>query len=86
MNLFYWKKIGLDIPRFWGNILKMMPVPAVMLLAGLFARQYYTIRSWLIFFLLVAAYTVVYCAAMYGLAMNDYEKNLLLGKLKRTNV
>ena len=86
MNLFYWKKIGLDIPRFWGTILKMIPVPALMLLAGLFLRRYYSINSWVVFFLLVAAYTVVYCAAMYGLEMNDYEKNLLLGKLKRTNV
>ena len=84
MNIYYYKVTGLDIPRFWGNILRMAVVPGVMLAAGLFALEHIVLDSWLTFLAGVAAYSCIYAVLMYLFAMNDYEKDLLrkpMGKI-----
>ena len=79
MNLFYWKKVGIDIPRFWKNILSMSGVPAVMLAGGLLLQKYISLTNWLGFFCGVILYTVVYCVGMYACGMDSYEKSIVLG-------
>ena len=83
MNLFYWKKVGIDIPRFWKNILSMSGVPAVMLAGGLLLQKYISLTSWLGFFCGVILYTVAYCVGMYAFAMDSYEKSILLGAVNQ---
>lgn len=83
MNTYYYRVIGLDIPQFWRNILKMSVFPAIMLLAGLVLLHFFALRSWLTLFAGICAYTLVYCAGMYGLVMNDYEKDVIRVPLQR---
>lgn len=83
MNFFYWKKIGLDIPLFWRNILKMSILPLAMLAAGLAAVRYVVIDSWMVFLVFVAIYTGIYVLGMYHFALNEQEKELILGRLKK---
>lgn len=86
MNIYYYKVTGLDIPRFWGNILRMAIIPAGMLVVGLFVLERVTLDSWLTFLLGVAVYSGIYALLMYRFAMNDYEKNIIrkpLGKILR---
>ncbi len=77
MNYYYWKKIGLDVPRFWKNILKMSIVPGIMLAIGIVIMRFVTIDNWLIFFVGVIGYTIVYFVAMYLTELNEYEKSLI---------
>ena len=77
MNIYYYKVTGLDIPRFWDNILRMAFIPAGMLIAGQFVMKYVTLNSWLTFLMGVAVYTGIYAVLMYLFAMNDYEKDIL---------
>ena len=86
INFYYWKRIGLDIPLFWKNILSMCPIPALLLISGLLLIRVVRLESWLWFFVGVAVYSAVYCFGMYGFAMNDSEKGLIhsvLSKLLR---
>ena len=77
MNIFYWKKIGIDIPLFWKNILKMSWIPFLMLGMGLFIKQYLSFGNWIIFFVGVIIYSLIYCVGMYHFVLNAYEKGLI---------
>lgn len=90
MNIYYYKVTGLDIPRFWGNILRMAVIPGGMLIVGLFVMERITLNSWLTFLLGVVIYSGIYALLMYRFAMNDYEKDILrkpvqkiLGRFRR---
>jgi len=83
MNWYYHKKIGINIPLFWKNILKMSPV---MLITGTLAwviLKQIGIVSWLHFFIYAIVYTIIYFTLAYLFMMNEYEKNILTGPLKK---
>ena len=84
MNIYYYKVTGLDIPRFWGNILRMAPVPGVMTTVGLFVLKAISLDGWMPFLGGVVVYSASYCLLMYVFAMNDYERDIIrkpLGKI-----
>ena len=83
MNIYYYKVTGLDIPRFWRNILKMALVPAGMMAAGLFALHYIPLNGWFPFLGGAAVYTGIYFLLMYTFAMNDYEKDIIRKPLRK---
>ena len=79
INWYYYKKIGIDIPLFWKNILHMCPVMLVMGTVGWFILDALHISNWLIFFALAAAYTLIYWVLAYFFMMNDYERAFIKG-------
>lgn len=84
MNIYYYKVTGLDIPRFWGNILRMAPVPGVMTAVGLFVLKTISLDGWMPLMGGVVVYSAIYCLLMYVFAMNDYERDIIrkpLGKI-----
>lgn len=83
INWYYYKKIGIDIPLFWKNILRMSPVMLLMGAIGWFALNWLDIQSWLAFFALAASYTVVYWLLAYRFMMNDYEKDFIKTPLRK---
>lgn len=83
MNWFYYKKVGLDIPGYWkaigGVTLRMLPmaIPAVLinwLLPG---------GGWLLLIVRCVLFTVVYVPYAWLVILDDYEKNLARGVLRR---
>ena len=83
MNIYYYKVTGLDIPLFWKNILKMAIIPGLMLAAGLLLGRVVVMDSWFTFFTGVVLFTAVYSLLMYRFAMNDYEKNIIRGPIRK---
>ena len=81
MNWFYYKKIGLDIPTFWKNILKMSIVPAVMVIIC-FLLEIHPRSLWELL-LGAGIFTMVFCVLSWLFSMNRYEKDLVLGLLKK---
>ncbi len=85
MNWFYYSKIGLDIPRFWANILKMSAVPAgLMLLFALLRRCGLVAGSLWELLAQIVVYTAAFCVLSWACSMNSYEKELarqLLGRV-----
>lgn len=83
INWYYYKRIGLDIPLFWKNILKMCPV---MLLSGsiwYLLLDKIQVTNWILFFALAFAYTGLYLILAYFFMMNEYERSLLQMPLKK---
>ena len=83
MNWYYYKKIGLSIPLFWKNILKMSPVMLIMGAAWWIILNYIQINNWLVFFALAAAYTVMYLPLAYRFMMNQYERDIVMAPMKK---
>ena len=77
MNRYYHKRIGIDIPLFWKNIIHMMPSAFILIvLVELFQMNISLEYSWLYFVIKVIIYTLIYMILMYFISMNGYEKNL----------
>ena len=83
MNIYYYKVTGLDIPRFWSNILRMALIPVGMMIAGLFIMNRISLDGWMPFLAGVMVYTAVYGLLMYAFAMNNYEKDILRKPLRK---
>lgn len=81
MNWYYYKKIGLDIPGFWRNILKMTLVPGCMIIVCLLMG--FRFDSVWHFLLGVLVYTLVFCALSWLVTMNRYEKDLVLSLVRK---
>lgn len=77
INWYYYKHIGLDIPLFWRNILKMSPVMLIMGTAWWFVLDQIQINNWLVFFALAAVYTIMYLPLAYRFMMNQYERDVV---------
>lgn len=77
MNRYYHKRIGIDIPLFWKNIIHMMPSAFILIiLVEIFQMNISLEYSWLYFIIKVCIYTLIYIILMYFIGMNSYEKNL----------
>lgn len=83
MNIYYHKKIGLDIIRFWKQILSFLPALILPVLCGVFIIKYVRYNNIFVFMLLIILYTFVYAVSMWFFGMNNYEKDLILKPLKK---
>lgn len=77
INWYYYKKIGIDIPLFWKNILHMCPVMLIMGAVGWLALDALNISGWLSFFALASVYSLLYWILAYFFMMNDYERTFI---------
>lgn len=83
INWYYHKKIGIDIPLFWKNILKMCPVMVAMGVAFWFLLDALTVDSWGVFFCFAGLYTVIYFLLAYWFMMNQYERDTVIVPVKK---
>ncbi|GKU75830.1 lipopolysaccharide biosynthesis protein [Paenibacillus sp. L3-i20] len=77
INIYYYKKIGLDIPAFWREIGKMtIPISAILLLGAGINLIAPGQAVWLLIVKIVL-FMIIYCVIMYIAGMNAYEKGLI---------
>lgn len=78
INLYYYYKVGINIPLFWRNILSMStPVIFVIFIGNLI--NYVIKVDTLIFMLIkIIVCSLLFIGLMYFGGMNKYEKNLML--------
>ena len=83
MNWYYWKKIGLEIPRFWKETAKMFIIPTIMCVVTLLIKQFITLDTWMWLLLAIMIYTIVFAIANWVIVMNDYEKDIFRGPIRK---
>lgn len=76
MNIYYYKVVGVNIPLFWKNILKLSIIPGCMLVLGMIISNFFEIRDWGTFFIGVLMFSCIYAVLMYVLSLNEYEKDV----------
>ena len=83
MNIFYHKKIGINIFEFWKNIFKMsIPMVFVVILA-IILKIFIPINSNFILIIQILIYTLVYCFIVYKFSINEYERQLILKPINK---
>ena len=79
LNWYYWKKIGLEIPRFWKEIVKLFIVPTIMAAITIFILNFVTLDKWITLLVGIIIYTLVFAILNWFIVMNDYEKDIFRG-------
>lgn len=86
MNIYYYKKINIDIPGFWKNI-GMMTIPAIIsLLLSSFISSFIVIGGFVVILIKGLILILIFASLMWSIGMNEYEKNLLKIPLKKIGV
>lgn len=83
MNIYYYKKVYLDIPKFWREIFKMSIVPFILCVIGGIILHYYDINSVARLSISILIFLLVYTHLFWRFSMNEYERALLLGPIKK---
>lgn len=83
MNWYYWKKIGLEIPRFWKGTAKMFIFPTILCVVSLFVKQYVALDKWIWLLLAILIYTLIFIVFNWLFVMNNYEKDIIRGPIRK---
>lgn len=83
INWYYYKRIGINIPLFWKNILKMSPVMIIMGAIFYIGLDRISLNSWLSFFCFAIIYSAIYAVLAYRFMMNQYERDVIMVPVKK---
>ena len=70
MNWYYWKRIGLDIIKFWKNILPIAAGTVLAAAIGFGIKQIFPSGGILLLGLQIALYCLIYAAVMWAVCLN----------------
>lgn len=77
INIYYYKKLNLNIFRFWKEILRET-IPFIIPISIILLILYFTKLKGVIGFITYGGiYTIIYCLVAYFLTMNEYERNVI---------
>ena len=85
MNIYYHKKIGLDMGYFWKQIAGFIPALIIPAVVGTCLHYWWEMDRFGGFLSAGIIYLVVFCLSMWKLGMNETEKGMIAGPLKRIN-
>lgn len=77
LNIYYHKKVGIDIIEFWRSILKMSIALVFVIVFGILLNKIIVSEKVILWLIKVVVYTLIYFAIMWKFSMNDYEKELI---------
>lgn len=83
MNVYYHKKIGLDMIYFWREILRIVPAMMIPVLFGTVVVRMHAFCGYGEVLLFAAVYTLAFFISLYRFAMNGEERDLIRGMLRR---
>lgn len=81
-NWYYEKKIGLNIRKFFKEIIKFIPAIILVIIFGIIILKLIKITNFLEFFMSIFIFNIIYLIVMWFLGMNDFEKGLILKPIK----
>lgn len=82
MNIYYWKKVKIDIPRFWMNIISMSIPMVISIVIGSAMNNIVLFDNWVIFIIKGSVFSFGYLLLIWFAGMNKYEKDLFLVPFK----
>ncbi len=83
MNIYYHRKIKINIIHFWAEIAKMSILPAIILIAGYQVVMRYPILTIPSFILACIIFAVIYIPLFWLFSMNSYERGVVTTSLKK---
>ena len=83
INIYYHFKVGINVIKFWKEILKMT-IPFIIPIGIMIViMNFITLHGYTHLFVFGIIYTILYFIICYLLVMNKYEKNIIIKILKK---
>lgn len=83
MNIVYHKKINIDMIAFWKEIIRQTVGMIIPYIVGYLIIKFVSIDSIIQMAFWIVIYTIVFCVCVWLMAMNQYEKDLVLGVVRK---
>jgi len=77
INIYYQKKVGINVIEFWKVILKMLVAYIIPIVITVLLIKLISLHGYIHVIVFGAIYTLLYCITSYFLVMNNYEKDLI---------
>ena len=78
INLFYRRRLKIDIGYFFREChIKVLPIIILISLPFYILCRFMSIHSWILFIIIGALYTIVYCSVLYFCSLNTFERQLV---------
>jgi len=77
MNIYYQAKVGINIIKFWKQILRMLLISFFPIIIILILMCFIKLHGYIYLIVFGSIYTVIYFITSYFVIMNDYEKNMI---------
>lgn len=83
MNIYYHKKIGIDVLEFWKSIISTLPSFIIPILVGSVISYFRLVHSIGLFIIFAVLYIGIYCISVYCIGLNLSEKKMIASLFKR---
>ena len=83
MNIYYHKQLGLNILKFWKEMLKAVPFFAIAVVLGVLLLQVIQIRSWMTLILFIGCYCLIYGLSLFTLGLKKEERTVILRIIRK---
>lgn len=77
INIYYYRKIEINILKFWCEILKMTVIFMLPISIILIIMNFIELSGFNYLIVFISLYIIVYCIVSYFFVMNDYEKYII---------
>lgn len=83
MNIYYYKKQAIDIPKFWKEIAKMSVTPLILGSGAYFLMSLINVNTILTLGLSIILFSLIYLPVFWFVGMNESERELMNKPLNR---
>ena len=83
MNIYYHKRVGLNMIYYWEQILRFIPAFLVIIICEIIVTHGLRMDSVILFLVHGIIYMLVFGIAMWFLGLNQTEKELIRGPLRK---
>ena len=86
LNIYYQKKVGINVIKFWKEIIKMTIPFIIPIIIILIIMQFITLHGYANLIVFGCIYTIIYAGVCYFIVMNNYEKNIINKVLRKLHL
>ena len=86
LNIYYHKKVGINVLKFWKEILKMTIPFVIPIIIILIVMQFITLHGYANLIVFGCIYTIIYAIVCYFMVMNDYEQGIVNKVLRKIHL
>lgn len=83
MNIYYQKKMNIDVLSFWKSIFSILPSLLIPIALGVAICIFYTFTNIISYLCLIVVYTCVYSVSVYFWGLNQKEREYILKIVKK---
>lgn len=86
MNIYYYKKVGINIIKFWKSVFKMTIQFIIPVVVAVMLKHFIVLHGYIQVMALGGMYSLIYVITCYLLVMNEYERDIIKKVIKKINL